>query len=86
MKHEKGREQSGLGGRRRTFFQQTASTSRIAYKDIRYAGLIVSIHPHIFNTDGSADLSAMRASSAFKLLSATKDALTKFSAAIMRLK
>jgi hypothetical protein len=30
---------------------------------------------HILKTDGSADLSAMSASSAFKLLSATKDAL-----------
>jgi hypothetical protein len=37
--------------------------------------LSFSTRAHIFKTDGSADLSAMSASSAFKLLIATKDAL-----------
>jgi hypothetical protein len=57
------------------FFLQIASTNQIACETIRYSRGKINIYAHIFNTDGSADLSAMSASSAFRLLRATKDAL-----------
>ncbi len=73
--HEGGTAQSGSEGPRRRFSLQIASTNQIACKAIRDLKIDSDRNANIFKTDGSADLSAISASSAFKLLRATKDAL-----------